>query len=265
MKNDCNVVRDLMPLVIDKVASEESSNLVTAHVQQCESCAGTYKTLQGQIAGGSAAAESAAFARAADSLKRLKKKRRAILIAVTALVTAIVLFIGNGIWNFLHTYGVTVRADSYSIKLLQIKGTNLVMELYEDMEHICGWSSSTERTDDATRIIITARAPLVSKTYQWNFVSDQNTFILNDGKLYTRSNDTDPIDEIVQVGRDNTEKVVYKQGDSIPISSDEMAAYYMARIDFRNWRSSMEARYTDDTEERSEELKALYDLVPEFK
>ncbi len=267
MKNECNVVRDLMPLVIDNVASEESRSLVTAHVQQCESCAETYKTLQSQIADESAAAEAAAFARAADDLKRLKKKRRAIIVAVTALVTALVLLIGNGVWDFLHTHGFPVRADSYSIKLLQIKGTNLVMELYEDMEDISGWSSYTKRTDGVNRMIITAEAPLLGKTHQWNYVTIHDTFMLNDGKLYARPNGTDPIDEIVQVGRDDTEKVVYKQGDSIPVSSDELAAYYMARIDYHNWRNSMDARYRDYTEvtQRSEELKALYDLVPEFK
>ena len=34
----CEVVRDLIPLVIDDVASEESRNLVGEHLETCEAC-----------------------------------------------------------------------------------------------------------------------------------------------------------------------------------------------------------------------------------
>ena len=37
-KNDCNLIRDLMPLVIDRVASDESREAVEEHVKTCESC-----------------------------------------------------------------------------------------------------------------------------------------------------------------------------------------------------------------------------------
>jgi len=41
-KIKCEVVRDLMPLVIDDVASEESKQLVHAHMADCEGCKGYY-------------------------------------------------------------------------------------------------------------------------------------------------------------------------------------------------------------------------------
>ena len=37
-KNDCNVIRDLMPLVLDRVASDESRALVEEHMNSCEEC-----------------------------------------------------------------------------------------------------------------------------------------------------------------------------------------------------------------------------------
>ena len=39
MKKDCEVVRDLMPLVLDDVASDGSKHMVSAHVQTCAECA----------------------------------------------------------------------------------------------------------------------------------------------------------------------------------------------------------------------------------
>ena len=37
-KNDCNVVRDLMPLVLDRVASDESREIVEEHITACGEC-----------------------------------------------------------------------------------------------------------------------------------------------------------------------------------------------------------------------------------
>lgn len=38
MKIDCDVARDLMPLVLDEVSSESSKNLVNEHISECEAC-----------------------------------------------------------------------------------------------------------------------------------------------------------------------------------------------------------------------------------
>jgi len=37
-KRDCGIVRDLMPLVIDQVASPASTELVENHIRECEEC-----------------------------------------------------------------------------------------------------------------------------------------------------------------------------------------------------------------------------------
>lgn len=37
-KISCEVCLDLIPLVKDNVASEDSMNLVQEHIQECESC-----------------------------------------------------------------------------------------------------------------------------------------------------------------------------------------------------------------------------------
>lgn len=42
MNISCNVALDLMPLVKDNIASEESKNLLKLHITHCESCNNTY-------------------------------------------------------------------------------------------------------------------------------------------------------------------------------------------------------------------------------
>lgn len=39
MDQNCNVVRDILPLYVDEVCSKESKELVERHVQQCQECA----------------------------------------------------------------------------------------------------------------------------------------------------------------------------------------------------------------------------------
>ena len=46
MKMDCNVTRDLIPLMIDGVASAESMRLVQQHLDECVPCAEYYNADQ---------------------------------------------------------------------------------------------------------------------------------------------------------------------------------------------------------------------------
>ena len=38
MKTDCNIIRDLLPLYVDDVCSQESRNLVDEHLRECPDC-----------------------------------------------------------------------------------------------------------------------------------------------------------------------------------------------------------------------------------
>jgi predicted anti-sigma-YlaC factor YlaD len=49
MKNECNVAKDLMPLVIDGVASEESKQYVNEHVAECTECAIAYGEMRVEL------------------------------------------------------------------------------------------------------------------------------------------------------------------------------------------------------------------------
>ena len=45
-KLSCGIARDLMPLVIDDVAGEESKRAVEAHLAECAECSRIYETLK---------------------------------------------------------------------------------------------------------------------------------------------------------------------------------------------------------------------------
>ena len=52
MNKDCAMARDLMPLVIDNVASEESREFVEKHLAGCGECSAVYEEMKKEAANG---------------------------------------------------------------------------------------------------------------------------------------------------------------------------------------------------------------------
>ena len=48
MKNNCDIVRDLLPLYVDGVCSQESAKLVEEHLTDCQSCRELLDKLRGE-------------------------------------------------------------------------------------------------------------------------------------------------------------------------------------------------------------------------
>ena len=88
MTNNCNVARDLMPLVIDGVASEESQQYVDEHIAECTECALTYGAMRVELPRASQERERAEMEKTA---KKLRRKR--ILRGVVGGMVGIVIFL----------------------------------------------------------------------------------------------------------------------------------------------------------------------------
>ena len=93
MKNECNVARDLMPLVIDGVASEESQSFVDTHVVECEECAGVYADMCGELEQQRIVQLEQAELEAAAKEVRAKRLRKGILYGVMVVLLAVVIFL----------------------------------------------------------------------------------------------------------------------------------------------------------------------------
>lgn len=91
MKQECEIVRDLMPLVLDDVASDGSKHMVSAHVQTCAECAAYMNQLKADLpAGQKGAVDShAAFDAAAQTLRKQKRRRTLRNILLGALIVCI--------------------------------------------------------------------------------------------------------------------------------------------------------------------------------
>lgn len=89
----CEVVRDLMPLMADEVASEASKELVNDHMEGCEVCRAYYAGMTTQLARMAVPEDKAAFVAFSHRMEkrvRMKKVLTALVAALVALCAVIV-------------------------------------------------------------------------------------------------------------------------------------------------------------------------------
>ncbi len=91
MKNECHIIRDLMPLYTEGMLSDESAAFVKAHLETCEDC----RTAYGSEETSSTPEADAAQQRAGEAgvLRTLKKKLRKQTWCVIAITAAVVLLV----------------------------------------------------------------------------------------------------------------------------------------------------------------------------
>ena len=96
----CNVIRDLLPLYVDDVISDDSRKLVDEHISGCENCMNYYKEMKTSVIDNDPVKHSGEK----ETLKKIKKainKKRFI----TAMITAIFMIaVAGGLF-----YGIVVR------------------------------------------------------------------------------------------------------------------------------------------------------------
>lgn len=96
MKYPCNLIRDILPLYHDGVASEESINAVREHLKECSACKEYYNQMCGSDTLEETAYDEQMEKKAADSYKKMYRrvrKKTGKIIGITILVTGILLIL----------------------------------------------------------------------------------------------------------------------------------------------------------------------------
>lgn len=98
MKITCDIIRDLLPLYVDDVLSEDSRMLVKTHIQACDDCKNIYEALRHDLDNASTdCGFSEQNIEETKPLKRIRKQikqRNAKLAILVATLSLIVGFIG---------------------------------------------------------------------------------------------------------------------------------------------------------------------------
>lgn len=94
MKLDCDIIRDLLPLYAERIASPASTALVEEHLETCEACRAELKQMRMPVP---VQPESQPDAPLKDIQKTLQKKSiRAVLAAVLTVLCAVALVVWMG-------------------------------------------------------------------------------------------------------------------------------------------------------------------------
>lgn len=91
MKNECHIVRDLMPLYTEGMLSDESASFVKAHLETCENCRAAYSGEEKPpVTEADTAQQRAGEAGVLRTLKKKLRKQTWCVIAITAAVVLMV-------------------------------------------------------------------------------------------------------------------------------------------------------------------------------
>jgi|GEM_PF-2590610 len=106
MKYEHEIIRDLMPLCADDIASPQSEAAVKEHIAECEECAEEWAQIQKGIEGDKE--ESKETEGYVKTAKRVRKKQRRVLLTVV-LCTLVLVFSGLLIMNYADGARFTMR------------------------------------------------------------------------------------------------------------------------------------------------------------
>ncbi len=268
---ECDIARDLMPLCIDRAASEASREMVVKHVWECEECAGVYAQMQGRLLT-APTEERDELDAAARRLRRRRKNRRRLLIALTALLTAALVV--AAFWGYMYAFHLSripLGLDEYAAALTRTQGGDVLLHVDVADEYLSYSLSSTMAEDAEGRCIltVTVSTSLVKERYDTPSHALRSTDMASaywqDGLVWadrdgSKDTDTPPTQiSCIRVVSGNEERILYQAGDDIPFCSPEMDAYYTAQAEY-------EARVHELLHgEQAEEINRLRQLVPEWQ
>ena len=84
----CDVIRDLMPLCADGVASEDSRAAVEAHIRTCEACRTLYESMCAPVE-----ATEVKEPDYMDAVRQQKKENRRFILRVYGVTVAVLLLL----------------------------------------------------------------------------------------------------------------------------------------------------------------------------
>ena len=232
-KNECNIVRDLMPLVLDRAASDESRELVEDHIGVCEECRKQYDAMKADLPEGIRAeyeAEQKQFTDALKTVRKTKIRRRVRVIALAALICMAAALAGLFAYDALF-WKMTAPVDNslYSLSMCETKDGRYVITV--DAGRV-DFSTSVVSEDacvdgkDITYVRFQA-APVHPSSGSGPAIEKWDLMIIE-------NNGEDTIDELRQ-GTPGSYITVWKKGEPIPPASEEMERYLALEKAYHQW------------------------------
>ncbi len=195
MKYRCRVIRDLLPLYVDGVCSEESCLIVEEHIKECEECRNLLEEMTHNSSVPRAPENPANEQSKANGFRKLKKNvmKKHIVVALASFALAVASFTG-----IVYYLGTTVRTvkNAENIKVA-MEGGEITGKLFGS------------RVKNMT----------IKNVYKDDLGSEKYTmfFCIGDTRLEDLMTGNDEVSSFVlcpkEKGADKIEKIDYYTGD----------------------------------------------------
>lgn len=107
-KINCNVIKDILPLYVDDLVSEDTKTLVEAHLRKCESCKEEYRKIANVL--------QMPIECDVKPIQKLQKKWRIEKIATTTIITVISIVVVMLMSFWLFYYGVPSSEEKIGLE-----------------------------------------------------------------------------------------------------------------------------------------------------
>lgn len=181
----CEVVRDLMPLVADSVASVESKEVVEEHIAGCEYCKAYYAGLTRQMGKLSASESDASFVQFAKKTRQGFRMRKIISWALVIGLIMVALVIGAVILTEQMDLGVEMPIEDAEARIYTDVNGDVMLQVSVYADH--GWYSWLSWQYRDGIVYITPEKPklvLWNKGYTDSTVEYMNFLRWKDGKAW---------------------------------------------------------------------------------
>lgn len=282
MNKDCEIIRDLMPLVIDGVCSDKSREAVEDHVKECPVCAGIYADLKKDLICGKVPEkkEKKEIDRSLMALLRKKKVQRFLKPFLLGMLIVALAVGGIFGYRYLSEMMVPLNPDQYDILLFRMEngdvaviadykeltgsdqqiGVNIEEDIEDPLPEGFDPSDPEQRDLLAGRTVTKEDGVYFLYTMRCKYTAVR-PFLGRKGKepvhkevgKFIRAKElTDCLGYNICKGND---QVIWSLGDKLPAASAELEEYYRYLKDYR--------RIYNEIFEYSAEARGYVATVPE--
>lgn len=185
MKISCNVIKDILPLYVEDLASNETKNMVDEHISDCDSCKKELEDMQSSAIP-PMDTDVKPFKKVRDTMRR-KKYQTIIFTTIITLVIAmgIIAFLTSPEYlNDITTVSIVADQDGSVVAYFDEKVSGYDIEKYYEnngyVYDITTWESIWSRNfgrNDVTSMVLNAGGENVASVYYYHTDGSLNTLI----------------------------------------------------------------------------------------
>ena len=145
MKYKCNVIKDLLPLYIEKITSQDSNEIIEEHLKECENCKEYFLKLKDEGFLEDLKEENENKENPKKTMKNIKKKimRGKLLFALIAIIIVIITIFS--IYSYMGNKIVPIQYDN-NISIKELKGN--IYAVLKNNSYVNAKSKIVEITND---------------------------------------------------------------------------------------------------------------------